>query len=108
MSKVLSVLKEIVGELEGQALDPQDVVVETVAEVTDVGIQSGLVEEDVGVQAVVNVRDEGVKTSDKVEKALDVMEVDYELEREDGTELNDEERREAVGTNESFLAKPKT
>ena len=106
MSKVLSVLKEIVGELEGQALDPQDVVVETVAEVTDVGIQSGLVEEDVGVQAVVNVRDEGVGTGDGSVK--EVMESENELEGEDGTNLTDEERREAVGTNESFLAKPKT
>ena len=97
MSKVLSVLKEIVGELEGQGLDPQDVVVQTVAEVTDVGIQSGLVEQDVGVQAAVDVRE-----------ALDVMEVEQELDREDGTELNDEEKRETVGTNESFLAKPET
>ena len=96
MMKVLSVLKEIVGELEGQGLDPQDVVVQTVAEVTDVGIQSGLVEQDVGVQAAVDVRE-----------ALDVMEVEQELDREDGTELNDEEKRETVGTNESFLAKPK-
>ena len=97
MMKVLSVLKEIVGELEGQGLDPQDVVVQTVAEVTDVGIQSGLVEQDVGVQAAVDVRE-----------ALDVMEVEQELDREDGTELNDEEKRETVGTNESFLAKPET
>ena len=108
MSKVLSVLKEIVGELEGQGLDPQDVVVQTVAEVTDVGIQSGLVEQDVGVQAI-NVRDNGVGTSDgSLEKALDIMEVQNELETGDGTNRNNEERIEAVGTNESILAKLKT
>ena len=88
---------KVVGELEVLGLDPQDVVVQTVAEVTDVGIQSGLVEQDVGVQAAVDVRE-----------ALDVMEVEQELDREDGTELNDEEKRETVGTNESFLAKPET
>ena len=77
MMKVLSVLKEIVGELEGQGLDPQDVVVQTVAEVTDVGIRSGLVEQDVGVQAAVDVKDKCVGTSDgSVEEAMDVLEVE--------------------------------
>ena len=72
MLKVLLALREIVGELEGLA--PQDVGVQTVAEVTDVGLQSGLVEQDV-VQAI-NVRSEGVGTSD----GSDVMEVEHELQ----------------------------
>ena len=71
MLKVLFALREIVGELEGLA--PQDVGVQTVAEVTDVGLQSGLVEQDV-VQAI-NVS-EGVGTSD----GSDVMEVEHELQ----------------------------
>ena len=71
MLKVLLALREIVGELEGLA--PQDVGVQTVAEVTDVGLQSGLVEQDV-VQAI-NVS-EGVGTSD----GSDVMEVEHELQ----------------------------
>ena len=36
------------------------------------------------------------------------MEVQNELKRGDGTNQNNEERREAIGTNESFLAKLKT